>query len=67
MSMIERIHARQILDSRGNPTVEVEQRSIHASLIERVEPGDLFGDRTVHVLDGAHHAFAAVARVVAVA
>src|ERR1700690_728290 len=24
MSQIERIHARQILDSRGNPTVEVE-------------------------------------------
>jgi enolase len=24
MSKIERIHARQILDSRGNPTVEVE-------------------------------------------
>src|SRR6476661_1407808 len=24
MSRIERIHARQILDSRGNPTVEVE-------------------------------------------
>src|SRR5687768_13060265 len=24
MSAIERIHARQILDSRGNPTVEVE-------------------------------------------
>src|SRR3977135_3446181 len=24
MSNIERIHARQILDSRGNPTVEVE-------------------------------------------
>ncbi len=24
MSDIERIHARQILDSRGNPTVEVE-------------------------------------------
>jgi enolase len=26
MSLIERIHARQILDSRGNPTVEVEVR-----------------------------------------
>ena len=26
MSSIERIHARQILDSRGNPTVEVEVR-----------------------------------------
>src|SRR5271154_267239 len=24
MSKIERVHARQILDSRGNPTVEVE-------------------------------------------
>ena len=24
MSQIESIHARQILDSRGNPTVEVE-------------------------------------------
>ena len=24
MSQIERVHARQILDSRGNPTVEVE-------------------------------------------
>ena len=24
MSQIDRIHARQILDSRGNPTVEVE-------------------------------------------
>ncbi len=24
MSEIERVHARQILDSRGNPTVEVE-------------------------------------------
>ena len=24
MSHIERIHARQVLDSRGNPTVEVE-------------------------------------------
>src|SRR3954466_12827461 len=24
MSAIERVHARQILDSRGNPTVEVE-------------------------------------------
>src|SRR4051795_8310509 len=24
MSQIERIHARQILDSRGNPTIEVE-------------------------------------------
>src|SRR5580700_2193738 len=24
MSQIERIHARQILDSRGNPTVEVD-------------------------------------------
>ena len=26
MSQIERVHARQILDSRGNPTVEVEVR-----------------------------------------
>src|SRR6476659_3674979 len=26
MSMIEAIHARQILDSRGNPTVEVDLR-----------------------------------------
>jgi enolase len=26
MSQIERVHARQILDSRGNPTVEVELR-----------------------------------------
>src|SRR2546421_3896340 len=26
MSEIERVHARQILDSRGNPTVEVELR-----------------------------------------
>jgi enolase len=24
MSQIERVHARQILDSRGNPTVEVD-------------------------------------------
>ena len=24
MSAIERVHARQVLDSRGNPTVEVE-------------------------------------------
>ena len=24
MSQIEHVHARQILDSRGNPTVEVE-------------------------------------------
>ena len=24
MSQIEKVHARQILDSRGNPTVEVE-------------------------------------------
>ena len=24
MSLIEHIHARQILDSRGNPTIEVE-------------------------------------------
>src|SRR5918996_4531829 len=26
MSKIERIHARQILDSRGNPTIEAEVR-----------------------------------------
>ena len=26
MSVIEAIHARQILDSRGNPTVEVDLR-----------------------------------------
>ena len=26
MSEIERVHARQILDSRGNPTVEVDVR-----------------------------------------
>ncbi len=26
MSTIERVHARQILDSRGNPTVEVDVR-----------------------------------------
>jgi enolase len=26
MSTIERVHARQILDSRGNPTVEVDIR-----------------------------------------
>jgi enolase len=26
MSQIETVHARQILDSRGNPTVEVELR-----------------------------------------
>ena len=24
MSQIEQVHARQVLDSRGNPTVEVE-------------------------------------------
>ncbi|MDT9136250.1 phosphopyruvate hydratase, partial [Escherichia coli] len=24
MSIIERVHAREVLDSRGNPTVEVE-------------------------------------------
>ena len=26
MSAIERIHARQIFDSRGNPTIEVDVR-----------------------------------------
>ena len=26
MSVIEQVHARQILDSRGNPTVEVDVR-----------------------------------------
>jgi enolase 1/2/3 len=31
MSEIERVHARQILDSRGNPTVEVEIRLRHGA------------------------------------
>ena len=30
MSEIEQVHARQVLDSRGNPTVEVEVRSSRA-------------------------------------
>ena len=30
MSYIDRVHARQILDSRGNPTIEVEAISINA-------------------------------------
>ena len=28
MCKIERIHAREILDSRGNPTVEVEVHTV---------------------------------------
>ena len=29
VSTIERIHARQIFDSRGNPTVEVDMKTDH--------------------------------------
>ena len=29
MSYINRIHARQILDSRGNPTIEVDALSVN--------------------------------------
>ena len=32
--------------------VEVEQRAVDAALVERVEPGERLGDRTVHVRDG---------------
>lgn len=31
MSVIEVIHGRQILDSRGNPTVEVDVRLVDAA------------------------------------
>ena len=34
MSLIEEIHAREILDSRGNPTVEAEVMLIGAKLDE---------------------------------
>ena len=32
MSYIDRVHARQILDSRGNPTIEVEAISINGCM-----------------------------------
>ena len=38
MSQIEQVHARQVLDSRGNPTVEVEVRSSPGRPAARVVP-----------------------------
>jgi len=62
MSQIDRVHARQILDSRGNPTVEVDQRAVEARLVETVEPGDRLGDLGVDVADGLRHPLAAPRR-----
>ncbi|MFA5351773.1 MAG: phosphopyruvate hydratase, partial [Candidatus Gracilibacteria bacterium] len=39
MPKIQRIHAREILDSRGNPTVEVELTTTSASAIAAVPSG----------------------------
>jgi enolase 1/2/3 len=63
MSAIERLHAQQILDSRGNPTVEVDVRlesraSARAAVpsgasngeheaVELRDGGDAFGDKGV--------------------
>ena len=41
MSRIEHVHARQILDSRGNPTVEVDVRLESGALLvpdRRIQP-----------------------------
>jgi hypothetical protein len=35
MSIIIKIHARQIFDSRGNPTIEVDVVTEHGVLVER--------------------------------
>lgn len=39
MSSIQRIHAREILDSRGNPTVEVELTTSTATVVAAVPSG----------------------------
>ena len=36
MGVIERIHAREILDSRGNPTVEVDVQLTNGAEIFRL-------------------------------
>ena len=38
MPVIEVIHARQILDSRGNPTVEVDRRLVGGATGQAAAP-----------------------------
>ena len=75
MSYIERVHARQILDSRGNPTIEVEAISINGymgraavpsgastGIHEAVELRD--GDKAVYLGKGVQKAVSNVNTVI---
>ena len=75
MSYIERVHARQILDSRGNPTIEVEAMSINGyigraavpsgastGIHEAVELRD--GDKAVYLGKGVQKAVSNVNTVI---
>lgn len=59
MSKIEHIHARQILDSRGNPTVEAEVSLVDGSVGRASVPsGASTGSREVHELRDGGTAYA---------
>ena len=57
MSIIADVHAREILDSRGNPTVEVEVvlesgafgRAAVPSGISDMRPGSIYQQRRMHI------------------
>ena len=75
MSYIDRVHARQIIDSRGNPTIEVEAISINGymgraavpsgastGIHEAVELRD--GDKAVYLGKGVQKAVSNVNTVI---
>ena len=60
MTAITDIIGREILDSRGNPTVEVDQGGVDLALVQRLEALDGVGDLAVDVLDGPQHPLAQI-------
>jgi enolase len=53
MSIIIKIHARQIFDSRGNPTIEVDVVTEHGILGRAAVPsGASTGEQGVELRDG---------------
>ena len=53
MSAIEQVHARQILDSRGNPTIDVDLRLASGPLSRAAVPsGASTGTREADLRDG---------------
>ena len=58
MSVIVDVHAREVLDSRGNPTIEVEVETVSGAFGRAIVPSDSYHHRVtlrLHALRCWHH------------